>query len=79
MDAFRAVAVRQVERHRIDDLPGATAHEVAVALAEVFPEQGADVHRCAGLFDLVLYGGRAATRAQAVDVLGLDDRLGVRT
>jgi len=27
----------------------------------------------------VLYGGRAATRAQAVDVLGLDDRLGVRT
>jgi hypothetical protein len=78
VDAFRAVAVRQVERHRIDDLPGATAHEVAVALAEVFPGQGADVHRCAGLFDLVLYGGRAATRAQAVDVLGLDDRLRVR-
>ena len=63
---------------RIDDLPGATAHEVAVALAEAFPGQGADVHRCAGLFDLVLYGGRPATRAQAVDVLGLDDRLGVR-
>ena len=78
VDAFRAVAVRQVERGRIDDLPGATAHEVAVALAEVFPEQGADVHRCAGLFDLVLYGGRPATRDQAVDVLGLDDRLGVR-
>ena len=78
VDAFRAVAVRQVERHRIDDLPGATAHEVAVALAEVFPGQAADVHRCAGLFDLVLYGGRAATRAQAVDVLGLDDRLRVR-
>jgi len=78
VDAFRAVAVHQVERHRIDDLPGATAHEVAVALAEAFPGQGADVHRCAGLFDLVLYGGRAATRAQAVDVLGLDDRLGVR-
>lgn len=78
VDAFRAVAVRQVERHRIDDLPGATAHEVAVALAEVFPGQGADVHRCAALFDLVLYGGRAATRAQAVEVLGLDDRLGVR-
>jgi hypothetical protein len=78
VDAFRAVAVHQVERHRIDDLPGATAREVAVALAEVFPGQAADVHRCAGLFDLVLYGGRAATRAQAVDVLGLDDRLGVR-
>ena len=78
VDAFRAVAVHQVERHRIDDLPGATAHEVAVALAEAFPGQATDVHRCAGLFDLVLYGGRAATRAQAVDVLGLDDRLGVR-
>jgi hypothetical protein len=48
---------------------------VALALAEVFPEHAADVNRCAGLFDLVLYGGRAATREQAVDVLGLDDRL----
>jgi hypothetical protein len=78
VDAFRAVAVRQVERGRLDDLPGATAHEVAVALAQVFPGQAEDVHRCAGLFDLVLYGGRPATRDQAVDVLGLDDRLGVR-
>ena len=78
VDAFRAVALRQVERDRIDDLPGATAHEVAIALAEVFPGLAADVHRCAGLFDLVLYGGRPATRDQAVDVLGLDDRLGVR-
>ena len=78
VDAFRAVALRQVERERIDDLPGATAHEVAVALAEVFSEQAVDVHRCAGLFDLVLYGGRAATREQAVDVLGLDERLDQR-
>ena len=78
VDAFRAVALRQVERDRIDDVPGATAHEVALALAEVFPEDAADVTRCAGLFDLVLYGGRAATRAQAVDVLGLDDRLDTR-
>ncbi len=75
VDAFRAVALRQVERDRIDDVPGATAREVALALAEVFPEHAADVNRCAGLFDLVLYGGRAATREQAVDVLGLDDRL----
>ena len=79
VDAFRAVALRQVERDRIDDLPGATAHEVAIALAEAFPSQATDVHRCAALFDLVLYGGRSATRDQAVDVLGLDDRLGVRT
>jgi len=78
VDAFRAVALRQVERDRIDDVPGATAHEVALALAEVFPEHAADVNRCAALFDLVLYGGRAATPEQAVDVLGLDDRLDTR-
>jgi hypothetical protein len=76
VDAFRAVALRQVERDRIDDLPGATAHEVAVALAEVFPDQEDDLYRCGGLFDLVLYGGRRATRDQAVEVLGLDERLG---
>jgi len=78
VDAFRAVALRQVERDRIDDVPGATAHEVALALAEVFPEHAAAVTHGAGLFDLVLYGGRAATREQAVDVLGLDDRLDSR-
>jgi hypothetical protein len=78
VDAFRACALRQVERGRIDDLPGATAHEVALALAAAFPEQAADVQRCAGLFDLVLYGGRPATRDQAQDALGLDERLGAR-
>jgi len=78
VDAFRAGALRQIERDRIDDVPGATAHEVAVALAEAFPEQASDLHRSAGLFDLVLYGGRPATREQARDVLGLDERLGAR-
>jgi hypothetical protein len=78
VDAFRAVAVRQVERGRIDNLPGATAHEVAAALAEAFPEQRTDLDRCAALFDLVLYGGRPASREQALDVLGLDERLVVR-
>jgi len=78
VDAYRAAALRQIERGRVDDVPGATAHEVAVALADAFPEQATDVHRCAGLFDLVLYGGRPATLEQARDVLGLDDRLGAR-
>jgi hypothetical protein len=79
VDAFRAAALRQVERDRIDDLPGATAHEVALALGAAFPEHAVEVHRCAGWFDLVLYGGRPATREQAEQVLGLDDRLGGRT
>jgi hypothetical protein len=78
VDAFRASAMRQIERDRIDDVPGATAHEVAVALADAFPEQAPDLNRCAGLFDLVLYGGRPATREQARDVLGLDERLAAR-
>jgi Domain of unknown function (DUF4129) len=76
VDAFRATALRQVERDRIDEMPGATAHEVAVALAEAFPERSAEVHRCAGLFDLVLYGGRPASRDQAAAVLALDAHLG---
>jgi hypothetical protein len=78
VDGFRSAVLRQVEKDRIDDAPGATAHEVALALAEVFPGHALDVHRCAGLFDLVLYGGRAATREQALDVLGLDERLDER-
>ena len=73
------MAVRQVERDRIDDVPGATAHEVAVALAEVFPEQArrrATAARASSTWSCTAAG--AATRDQAVDVLGLDDRLGVR-
>jgi hypothetical protein len=78
VDAFRAAALRQVERDRIDDVPGATAREVALALAGAFPEQAPEVYRCAAWFDLVLYGGRPATREQAEQVLGLDHRLGGR-
>ena len=39
VDAYRALAVRQVERGRLDDTPGATAHEVAGALAAEYPHQ----------------------------------------
>jgi hypothetical protein len=78
VDAFRATTLDQVEGGQIDDVPGATAHEVAIALAEVYPEQAAEVQRCAALFDLVLYGGRDATRAQAEEVLMLGRRLDPR-
>ena len=72
VDGFRAAALRQVERARIDDLPGATAHEVAVALADAVPQRAPEVHRCADWFDLVLYGGRPASREQAHQALALD-------
>ncbi|WP_341925610.1 DUF4129 domain-containing protein [Nocardioides psychrotolerans] len=79
VDAFRALALRQVERGRLDDTPGATAHEVALALAAQHPTLRARVDTGADLFDGVLYGDRRATHEQALAVLTLDDDLaGVR-
>lgn len=79
VDAFRALTVRQVERGRLDDAPGATAHEVAAVLAAAHPHQRSRVDATAQLFDAVLYGDRAATHEQAAGVLALDDELaGVR-
>jgi cbb3-type cytochrome oxidase subunit 3 len=75
VDAFRALAVRQVERGRLDDTPGATAHEVAAVLAAEYPHQRSRVDDGARLFDAVLYGDRPATREQAAAVLALDDEL----
>lgn len=75
VEGFRAVAVRQVERGRLTDAPGATAHEVADALAREYAAMGGDVHRSARLFDEVLYGHHPATREQAAAVLALDDDL----
>lgn len=79
VDAFRALTVRQVERGRLDDTPGATAHEVAAVLATEYPHQRSGVDTGARLFDAVRYGDRPATREQAAGVLALDDELaGVR-
>jgi hypothetical protein len=79
VEGFRALTVGQVERGRLDDRPGATAHEVAVALAADHPRLADRVGAGAVLFDRVRYGEREATREQALAVLGLDDELtGVR-
>ena len=78
VEGFRAIAVRQVERGRLSDTPGATAHEVAEALAREYVAMADGVHGSARLFDEVLYGDRPATREQAVSVLALDDDLLVR-
>jgi hypothetical protein len=75
VDAYRALALRQVERGRIEDLPQATAHELAAGLAREFPAHRTSVERSADLFDSVLYGDHPATHEQAVAVLGLDDEL----
>jgi len=78
VEGFRALAVRQVERGRLTDTPGATAHEVASILATEYAALGDRVRASALLFDEVLYGGRPATRAQAESVLAVDDDLVVR-
>jgi hypothetical protein len=75
VDAYRALALRQVERGRLADTPGATAHEVADALAAEYPHQRPRVDASAALFDAVLYGDRPASRDQAAGVLALDDEL----
>lgn len=78
VDGYRALALRQVERGRIEDLPQATAHELAGALGTAFPAQRHLVDRSADLFDAVLYGDHPASLEQALDVLALDDELAGR-
>ena len=79
VDGFRALTVRQVERGRLDDLPGATAHEVAGALAVDVPRparSGSPAARRSSTPSGTATG--PATRDQAADVLALDDALAGR-
>jgi hypothetical protein len=79
VDGFRAVAARQVERGRLEDLPGATAHEIADRLAVDFDERAPLLQRVARLFDEVRYGDHPASSTDARSVLSLDEDLaGVR-
>ncbi|MDF1604798.1 DUF4129 domain-containing protein [Nocardioides sp. YIM 152315] len=75
VDGFRALTVRQIERGWLEDRPGATAREVAVALAAAHPDLRHEVAGSAEVFDAVLYGGRPATHDQAAAVLAVDDAL----
>lgn len=72
---YRALARSQVEQGALPDDPGATAHEVAVALARAVPEQAAELVRGADAFDEVLYGEHPADRDRAALVLGIAERL----
>ncbi|MDN5746452.1 MAG: DUF4129 domain-containing protein [Nocardioidaceae bacterium] len=78
VDAFRALAVRQVEMQRIEDIPQATAREIARALAVRFADHVDAVHHAADVFDLTLYGEQSASVAQAQQMLRLDDELAGR-
>ena len=75
LEAYRALARSAVERTLLDDLPGRTAHEVAVALGPVFPASAASLAHAADTFDAVRYGRRAATVESARAVIDLDASL----
>lgn len=72
LDGYRALAASAVERTLLTELPGRTAHEVALALALVFPDQADALATAASSFDDVRYGHRRTTRTQAVTTTELD-------
>lgn len=77
VEAFRAVAGRSLDRGLLADRPGLTAHEIAEAVSPVAPEHRGRLLAGAATFDAVFYGGRAASAAQAQQILALDEALRV--
>lgn len=75
LDRYRALAASAVERTLLGELPGRTAHEVAIALEPVFPDHRAPLAAAAAAFDAVRYGHERATSSQAHDAAELDDAL----
>lgn len=75
VEGYRALVAGAVERTLVEDRPGSTAHEVAVALAPVFPAETAALTSAAASFDAVRYGRRGAGEGQARAVLDLEGRL----
>ena len=75
LDSYRALAAAAVERTLLTDLPGRTAHEVAVALESTFPDHAAALATSATEFDAVRYGHRHTTQSRATAVADLDTAL----
>ena len=75
LEAYRALTRSAVERTLLDDLPGRTAHEVAVALSWVFPGDAGRLAAAADTFDAVRYGRRSAPLGAARALVTLDTDL----
>ena len=73
LEGYRALARSAVERTLLDDLPGRTAHEVAVALVPVFPASAGPLAAAADAFDAVRYGHRPADLDTARAVVALEE------
>ncbi|HEX8972600.1 DUF4129 domain-containing protein [Oryzihumus sp.] len=74
-DAYRALTREATDRTLLEDTPGSTAHEVALALVPRFPDEVDALRRAADRFDAVRYGERHLGRADAEEVVALDARL----
>ena len=72
VEGYRALARSAVERTLLDDLPGRTAHEVAVDLGPVFPASADSLVSAADSFDAVRYGRRPAGLDAARSVVELE-------
>lgn len=72
VEGYRAISRSAVDRALLEDLPGLTAHEVAVALGPLFPADAVRLASAADAFDAVRYGRRPATLPRATDVVDLD-------
>nr|WP_281497304.1 DUF4129 domain-containing protein [Ornithinimicrobium sp. F0845] len=72
LDSYRAIAAATDERALLDELPGTTAHEIAVGLRAPFPGHADPLLAAADRFDAVCYGDQHATREEAERVRELD-------
>lgn len=72
LDSYRALAAATDERALLDELPGTTAHEIAIGLRGPFPDHQDQLLEAANAFDAVCYGDQHATQQQAERVRELD-------
>jgi Domain of unknown function (DUF4129) len=60
-ERFRAIVRTLEERGLVDEQPGRTADEAALAGGAMLPESATDLAAAARVFDAVVYGGRPGT------------------
>lgn len=70
---MRAIVRDLEERGIVDERPGRTADEFAVAVAEVLPVAEDKVRAATDVFDAVVYGGRAASADSYATVAAADE------
>ncbi|WP_277209809.1 DUF4129 domain-containing protein [Isoptericola croceus] len=75
LERFRAVVRGLEERVVLDERPGRTAREAAVAASTRLPALATDLHTAAGRFDGVCYGHLPAGPADDAAMRALDDQV----